>query len=105
MSITMSKRLFAVFLAVRKDIFFLYDTLIGKDTEPLTRLIIVGMVVYLLSPIDIFTDALPLLGQLDDIAIILFGVNWVKKSVESQKRKSQHQDKEVIDSKDINQTP
>ena len=97
------KRLIAVMYAIRKDIVFLYKTLIGKDTELFTRAVLIGMIIYLLSPLDIIPDALPIIGQLDDIAIILFGVNWVKKSVDSQKRKSQHKEKEVIDSKDINQ--
>lgn len=97
------KRLLAVLYAIRKDIIFLYNTLIAPETEAITRVIIVAMVVYLFSPIDIITDAIPILGQLDDIAIILFGINWVKKSVDSNKKKSQHKDKEVIDSKDISQ--
>lgn len=95
------KRLLAVFVAIRKDIIFLYKTLVGTNTEPLTRIIIIAMVIYLLSPLDIIADTFPILGQLDDIAIILFGVNWVKKSVESQKKKSLHKDKEIIDNNDI----
>ncbi len=97
----MNKRLLAVFVAIRKDIIFLYKTLIGKETETLTRTIIIAMVIYLFSPIDLIPDGVPFLGQIDDIAIILFGINWVKKSVESQKRKSQHKNKEVIDSETI----
>ncbi len=48
-----------------------------KDSRvPLpTKLIIPGVVsVYLLSPIDFMPDVLPLLGQIDDIAVLLAGV-------------------------------
>lgn len=40
-----------------------------------TKLIIPGVVgLYLLSPIDVMPDLLPLLGQLDDVAVLLAGV-------------------------------
>jgi uncharacterized membrane protein YkvA (DUF1232 family) len=40
-----------------------------------TKLIIPGIVgVYLLSPIDFMPDLLPLLGQIDDIAVLFGGV-------------------------------
>lgn len=97
----MSKRLLAVFIAIRKDIIFLYTTLVAPDTETVTRVIIVAMLIYLFSPLDIIADAVPILGQIDDIAIILFGINWVKKSVESTKKKQHNKDKEIIDSNDI----
>jgi uncharacterized membrane protein YkvA (DUF1232 family) len=41
----------------------------------LTKLILPGVVaLYVLSPIDAMPDVLPLLGQLDDIAVLLAGV-------------------------------
>lgn len=40
-----------------------------------TKLIIPGVIgLYLLSPVDAMPDLLPLLGQLDDIAVLMIGV-------------------------------
>lgn len=97
----MRKRLVAVAIAVRKDIVFLYKTLIGKETDTIVRVVIVAMILYLLSPLDIIPDTFPIIGQIDDIAIILFGINWVKKSLEEKNKKSLYKNKEVINSEDI----
>jgi uncharacterized membrane protein YkvA (DUF1232 family) len=41
----------------------------------LSKLIIPGVVgIYILSPIDVLPDMLPVLGQIDDIAVLLAGV-------------------------------
>lgn len=39
------------------------------------KLILVGIVGYLLMPIDVIPDFLPILGQLDDVAIVLLGLD------------------------------
>jgi len=35
------------------------------------------IVLYALSPIDLIPDTLPLLGWVDDIAIVGFGIRWL----------------------------
>lgn len=39
------------------------------------KLILVGIVGYLLMPIDVLPDFIPILGQLDDVAIVLLGLD------------------------------
>ncbi len=40
----------------------------------LAKLLPVGTLVYLLSPIDLVPDVVPVLGQLDDLLVIVLGV-------------------------------
>ena len=51
--------------------------------DPLTTLYLnaamIGLVVYLISPLDIIPDVLPFLGIADDVAIIAFAVGWIAK--------------------------
>ena len=39
-----------------------------------TRAILPGMVLYLALPLDIIPDFIPVLGQLDDLVVLTFGV-------------------------------
>ncbi len=39
------------------------------------KLILVGIIGYLLMPIDVIPDFLPILGQLDDVAVVLLGLD------------------------------
>ena len=43
-----------------------------KETPFLYKIIPIGAIAYILFPLDIITDFIPVLGQMDDIAI-LFG--------------------------------
>lgn len=44
------------------------------------KLILVGVIGYLLMPIDIIPDFIPVLGQLDDVAVVLLGIDLFIKS-------------------------
>ncbi len=48
--------------------------LLDPDVPLFTKLIPVSVVVYILSPIDLIPDAIPGLGQIDDLTVLILGV-------------------------------
>ncbi len=51
-----------------------WKLLLDKRVPLLTKLIPFVVVIYILSPIDVIPDVIPVLGQLDDLAIFIIGV-------------------------------
>ncbi|MGH2521621.1 MAG: YkvA family protein [Anaerolineales bacterium] len=51
-----------------------YNLMLDQRVPLLAKLIPVGALAYLLLPVDIAPDVLPVLGQLDDVAILMFGL-------------------------------
>ncbi|MGH7797647.1 MAG: YkvA family protein [Candidatus Binatia bacterium] len=49
---------------------------LAKDSRvlPGAKLVLVGILVYLVLPTDLIPDFLPVMGQLDDLAVILGGL-------------------------------
>ncbi len=43
---------------------------------PLPKLIVPLVIVYVISPIDLIPDLMPILGQVDDLAVIFFGIRF-----------------------------
>ncbi|MGB8643924.1 MAG: YkvA family protein [Anaerolineae bacterium] len=41
-----------------------------------TKMILLGTAVYVISPIDLIPDMFPVIGQLDDIGVIFLGLRW-----------------------------
>ena len=55
---------------------------LARDSRvpPPQKLILVGMIGYLLMPLDLIPDFIPVLGQLDDVAVVLLGLDLFIKS-------------------------
>ena len=100
--LTMYKRLLKIFHLIKKDGLFLFQTLISQQSDFWTKAIIIGIVLYTLSPYDLIPDFIPFIGWFDDVAIVVLGINWVKTRVESQTTVAHKTTKkEVIESTSI----
>lgn len=51
-----------------------------------TLIAIVSALIYFLSPIDLIPDSIPGFGQLDDAAVIIACLKWVKDDIEEYER-------------------
>jgi uncharacterized membrane protein YkvA (DUF1232 family) len=51
-----------------------YNLIMDPRVHPVTKLIPLAALGYLVLPIDIAPDVVPLLGQLDDAAVLMFGM-------------------------------
>ena len=51
-----------------------YNLILDPRVHPVTKLIPVVALGYLLLPIDVAPDVIPLLGQLDDAAVLMIGL-------------------------------
>ena len=72
------KRFLAVLLAIKKDILFVYQCMINRKVDRKIKLLILAMVLYLFLPADIVPDIIPFLVQIDDVALIVAVVTWIK---------------------------
>ncbi len=55
------------------------------DRVPLThKAVLGGVAAYLVLPIDLIPDWVPLIGELDDLAVLLFGIDWFIRNAPSE---------------------
>jgi uncharacterized membrane protein YkvA (DUF1232 family) len=47
------------------------------------RLVLWGLLAYLVSPIDLVPDFIPVLGQLDDVLVAVLVLRWLSRSLEA----------------------
>jgi uncharacterized membrane protein YkvA (DUF1232 family) len=69
--------LVARLLRFRTDLVLLWRGFWHPDTPILLKAAMVAVVAYLISPIDLIPDVLPLLGIVDDVALVAFAVGWI----------------------------
>jgi uncharacterized membrane protein YkvA (DUF1232 family) len=48
------------------------------------RLVLWGLLAYLLSPIDLVPDFIPVLGQLDDVLVVVLVLRWLLRSADPE---------------------
>jgi uncharacterized membrane protein YkvA (DUF1232 family) len=73
----MWKRIAVVWTLVKVDARVLWYALQHPESPRWLKLGAVGLVAYLLSPIDFIPDMLPVVGVLDDVVLIPLAMRWL----------------------------
>jgi uncharacterized membrane protein YkvA (DUF1232 family) len=64
------------------DVARLVRALLGADTTPRSvKVVLWGLLAYLLSPIDLVPEFLPLIGSLDDLIVGAIVLRWVSRRI------------------------
>ncbi len=64
------------------DLLRLLRSLIGDRSVPLdVRLVLVGLVAWIVSPIDLIPEFIPVLGPLDDVVVAIVAMRYVRRRV------------------------
>jgi len=57
-----------------------------SDTPTHIKFLLVGLVLYIISPIDLIPDMIPLFGITDDVALLVMGWNYLERFITPQMR-------------------
>jgi uncharacterized membrane protein YkvA (DUF1232 family) len=69
-------------LGLIPDVLRLLRTVIGDSSAPLdVRLVLVGLLAWILSPIDLIPEFIPVLGPLDDVVVAVVAMRYVRRRV------------------------
>jgi uncharacterized membrane protein YkvA (DUF1232 family) len=55
--------------------------LADRQTPPIAKVALAGMLIYLVSPIDLIPDFIPVVGQLDDIVVAALVLRWTGRRI------------------------
>jgi uncharacterized membrane protein YkvA (DUF1232 family) len=75
----MWKRLSVIWAVVRGDARVLWHALRHPQAPGWLKLGALGIVLYVLSPVDLIPDVVPLFGVLDDLVVVPFAIRWLIK--------------------------
>ena len=69
-------------IAVIPDVLRLLRSLVGDRSTPLdVRLVLIGLVAWILSPIDLIPEFIPGIGPLDDVVVAIVAFRYVRRRV------------------------
>jgi uncharacterized membrane protein YkvA (DUF1232 family) len=67
-------------LGVIPDVLRLIRSVIGDRTAPLdVRVVLVGLLAWIISPIDLIPEFIPVLGPLDDVVVAVVAMRYVRR--------------------------
>ena len=67
------------------DFFVLFTRLLlDERVKKSDKAFITGIVAYLIMPFDIIPDFIPIIGYVDDIAVVVYGLNMLLNNIEKQ---------------------
>jgi len=61
----------------RREIVTLWHAFWHPLTPTYLKVLTVLTVVYVISPVDLITDIIPVIGWVDDVVIVSFAVSWI----------------------------
>jgi hypothetical protein len=62
------------------DILRLIRSVIGDRSAPLgVRLVLIGLLAWIVSPIDLIPDFIPVLGPIDDVVVAIVAMRYVRR--------------------------
>lgn len=64
-------------LRFRTDLVLLWRGFLHPETPLYLKAAMIAVLVYLVSPLDLIPDVLPLLGIVDDLALVAIAVGWI----------------------------
>lgn len=68
-------------LRITPDVLRLLRSLIADGSVPLdVRIVLVGLVAWIISPIDLVPEFVPVLGVLDDVIVAVVAMRYVRRS-------------------------
>jgi uncharacterized membrane protein YkvA (DUF1232 family) len=69
-------------LAVVPDVVRLLRSVIGDRTVPIdVRLVLVGLLAWIISPIDLIPEFIPVLGPIDDVVVAVVAMRYVRRRI------------------------
>lgn len=69
-------------IGVIPDVLRLLRSVISDGSTPLdVRLVLIGLTAWILSPIDLIPDFIPVLGPLDDVVVAVVAMRYVRRRV------------------------
>lgn len=69
-------------LGLIPDVLRLLRSVIGDRSTPLdVRLVLVGLLAWIVSPIDLIPEFIPVLGPLDDVVVAVVAMRYVRRRV------------------------
>jgi uncharacterized membrane protein YkvA (DUF1232 family) len=64
------------------DVVRMLRSIVGDPASPLdVRLVLVGLLVWLISPIDLIPEFIPVLGPMDDAVVAVIAIRFVRRRV------------------------
>ncbi len=69
-------------LAVIPDVLRLLRSLVGDRQVPAdVRVVLIGLIAWILSPIDLIPEFVPVIGPLDDVVVAIVAMRYVRRRV------------------------
>ena len=73
------------YILLLPDLFILVCRLAMDDRVPKKKKVFVGAIIaYMIMPIDIIPDFIPVIGHLDDLVLVVFGLNMILNDLDKQ---------------------